>query len=153
MPQRNEAAELARAVMELIDHGHRRISRRIDLTRLRVAGLLAAQGPMRPRDTAAAPDPPPPAPHRARAGRSRGRRTGSGRLTHLPRRRPRRRHRRAGAAVFARVIADWPDEDVAAVARSADIAVLSGAVFHGVLSVFRVLLAVKPPPSRSPQSC
>ncbi|MBE8525653.1 MarR family transcriptional regulator [Amycolatopsis sp. H6(2020)] len=124
MPQRNESAELARAVMELIDQGHRRISRRLDLTRLRVVGLLAAQGPMRPRDIAAALDltasatsrhltaleregavavePDPDDSRTFLAGITADGRAGAEAAV------------AAGAAVFARVIADWPDEDVAA---------------------------------------
>ena len=39
---------LARAVMELIDVGHRRISARLDLTRMRVMGLIAARDAVRP---------------------------------------------------------------------------------------------------------
>lgn len=42
--------------MDLIDTGHRRISRHLDLTRVRVLGLVAAQGPLRPREIAAALD-------------------------------------------------------------------------------------------------
>jgi DNA-binding MarR family transcriptional regulator len=124
MPQRNEPAELARAVMELIDQGHRRISRRVDLTRLRVLGLLAAQGPMRPRDIAGALDltasatsrhlaaleregavavePDPDDSRTFLAGITADGRTGVEAAVD------------AGAAVFARVIADWSDEDVAA---------------------------------------
>jgi DNA-binding MarR family transcriptional regulator len=124
MPQRNESAELARAVMELIDQGHRRISRRLDLTRLRVAGLLAAQGPMRPRDIAGALDltasatsrhltaleregavavePDPDDSRTFLAGVTADGRAGIETAVD------------AGTAVFARVIADWPDEDVTA---------------------------------------
>jgi DNA-binding MarR family transcriptional regulator len=42
--------------MELIDTGHRRISRYLDLTRVRVLGLVGARGPLRPRDIAEALD-------------------------------------------------------------------------------------------------
>lgn len=45
---------LARAVMEMVDVAHRRISRAVDLTRLRVLGLLAHEGPMRPSAVATA---------------------------------------------------------------------------------------------------
>jgi len=42
--------------MTLIDTGHRRISRHLDLTRVGVLGLVAAQGPIRPREIARALD-------------------------------------------------------------------------------------------------
>ena len=124
MPQRNEPAELARAVMELIDQGHRRISRRVDLTRLRVAGLLATQGPMRPRDIAGALDLTASATSRHLAALER-----DGAVAVEPDPGDSRTFLadvtdggraelaaavEAGAAVFARVIADWPDEDVTA---------------------------------------
>ncbi|WP_327639061.1 MarR family transcriptional regulator [Kribbella sp. NBC_00482] len=53
MAQRNERADFARAVMELLDQGHRGISRRLDLTRVRVLGLVADRGPIRPNAIAA----------------------------------------------------------------------------------------------------
>jgi len=46
-------------------------------------------------------------------------------------------------ALRDQIAAQHPDFGTAAVARSADVAVLSGAVFHGVLFVLCVLLAVK----------
>jgi DNA-binding MarR family transcriptional regulator len=39
--------------MELIDQGHRGISRHLDLTRVRILGLVAAKGPIRPSAVAA----------------------------------------------------------------------------------------------------
>jgi DNA-binding MarR family transcriptional regulator len=124
MPQRNESAELAQAVMELIDQGHRRISRRVDLTRLRVLGLLAAHGPLRPRDiagtlglTASATSRHLTALERegavAVAADPDDSRTFLADVT-ADGRAGIEAAVEAGAAVFARVIADWPDEDVAA---------------------------------------
>ncbi len=54
MSQRNERARFARSVMELIDTGHREISRHLDLTRVRILGVVAARGPVRPSEIAAA---------------------------------------------------------------------------------------------------
>jgi DNA-binding MarR family transcriptional regulator len=124
MPQRNEAAELARAVMELIDQGHRRISRRIDLTRVRVLGLVSARGPLRPRDIARELGLTASATSRhltalEQEGRVVVEADPADSRTFLVRVAPDGLAEidattEAGAAVFAQVIADWPDEDVAA---------------------------------------
>lgn len=123
MPQRNETAELARAVMELIDQGHRRISRRIDLTRVRVLGLASARGPLRPREIAAELGLTASATSRhltalEREGRVVVDADPADSRTFLVRLAPDGQAEvdatvDAGAAVFAQVIADWPDEDVA----------------------------------------
>ncbi|MEV6642272.1 MarR family winged helix-turn-helix transcriptional regulator [Amycolatopsis sp. NPDC051371] len=123
MPQRNESAELARAVMELIDQGHRRISRRIDLTRVRVLGLISARGPLRPRDIAGELGLTASATSRhltalEREGRVAVEADPADSRTFLVRVAPGGQAEidatvEAGAAVFAQVIADWPDEDVA----------------------------------------
>lgn len=124
MPQRNEATELARAVMELIDQGHRRISRRIDLTRVRVLGLLSARGPLRPRDIAAELGLTASATSRhltalERDGHVAVEADPADSRTFLVRVAPAGQAEidatvDAGAAVFAQVIADWPAEDVTA---------------------------------------
>lgn len=123
MPQRNETAELARAVMELIDQGHRRISRRIDLTRVRVLGLVSSRGPLRPREIAAELGLTASATSRHLAALERDGRVAveadpDDSRTFLVRVAPGGQAEidatvEAGARVFARVIADWPDEDVA----------------------------------------
>ncbi|QKV73931.1 MarR family winged helix-turn-helix transcriptional regulator [Amycolatopsis sp. Hca4] len=127
MPQRNDSVELARAVMELIDQGHRRISRHLDLTRIRVLGTVAALGPVRPSTIAAElgltasatsrhltalerarqvivePDP-----HDSRTFLVRQSEAGHAEVNAAV---------AAGAAVFADVIADWPDADVSTALR------------------------------------
>jgi DNA-binding MarR family transcriptional regulator len=125
--KRNDRVELARVVMDLIDEGHRRISRRIDLTRVRVLGTVAAHGPMRPSAIAAALRLTAPTTSRHLAALERAGQvtvqpdpddsrtflvlqTGSGRAELDA-------TIAAGAAVFARVIADWSDEDVATALR------------------------------------
>ncbi|MGK3203788.1 MarR family winged helix-turn-helix transcriptional regulator [Amycolatopsis sp. MEPSY49] len=123
MPQRNETAALAQAVMELIDQGHRRISRRIDLTRVRVLGLVSARGPLRPREIAAELGLTASATSRhltalEREGRVVVDADPADSRTFLVRVAADGQAEidatvEAGAAVFARVIADWPDEDVA----------------------------------------
>jgi DNA-binding MarR family transcriptional regulator len=122
--QRNESAELARAVMELIDQGHRQISRRIDLTRVRVLGLIAAAGPLRPRDIAGELDLTASATSRhltalEREGRVVVEADPADSRTFLVRVAADGQAEidaavEAGTAVFAEVVADWPDEDVAA---------------------------------------
>lgn len=113
--------------MELIDQGHRGISRHLDLTKLRILGTVAARGPIRPGAIAAelgltasatsrhltaleqagrievAPDPADQRTflvHPTAAGRAETDAAVE-----------------AGAAVFATVVADWPDEDVATARR------------------------------------
>ncbi|MGW4485824.1 MarR family winged helix-turn-helix transcriptional regulator [Amycolatopsis sp. NPDC004368] len=123
MPQRNDRVELARAVMELIDEGHRRISRHLDLTRVRVLGTVAARGPVRPSVIAAELGLTASATSRHLAALE-----GAGQVevepdpvdsrTFLVRQTESGRADAeatvaAGVAVFADVIADWPDEDVA----------------------------------------
>ncbi|MER6515015.1 MULTISPECIES: MarR family winged helix-turn-helix transcriptional regulator [unclassified Nonomuraea] len=122
MSQRNDRVELARAVMELIDQGHRRLSRRLDLTRVGVLGTVAALGPVRPSMIAAElgltasatsrhlaaleraghlavePDP-----HDSRTFLARLTEDGHAEINITI---------QAGAAVFADVIFDWPDADV-----------------------------------------
>jgi DNA-binding MarR family transcriptional regulator len=123
MPQRNDRAELALAVMELIDQGHRRIARRIDLTRVRILGLVAASGPLRPRDIAGELGLTASATSRhltalEREGHIAVEADPGDSRTFLVRQTDRGRADveatvDAGAAVFADVIADWTDEDVA----------------------------------------
>jgi len=122
MSQRNDRVELARAVMELIDQGHRQISRRLDLARVRVLGTVAVLGPVRPSTiatelglTASAtsrhlaaleraghlavePDP-----HDSRTFLARLTEDGHAEINTTI---------QVGAAVFADVISDWPDADV-----------------------------------------
>ena len=110
--------------MELIDQGHRRISRHLDLARVRVLGTVAALGPVRPSTiatelglTASAtsrhlaaleraghlavePDP-----HDSRTFLARLTEDGHAEINTTI---------QAGAAAFADVISDWPDEDVSA---------------------------------------
>jgi len=120
--QRNERAELARAVMDLIDQGHRRISRHLDLTRLRILGTVAARGPVRPGTIAAELGLTASATSRHLTALER-----SGQVTVEPDPDDQRTFLvrqtesggaeidaavEAGAAVFAEVVADWPDEDV-----------------------------------------
>lgn len=123
MSQRNERSDFARAVMALVDQGHRGISRRLDLTRVRVLGLVADRGPIRPNAIAAELGLTPSATSRhltaleqaghvaVEADRTDARTflvsvTAEGRaeieLTE-----------QAGVAAFTAVIADWSDEDVA----------------------------------------
>lgn len=123
MAQRNDRVELARVVMELIDQGHRRISQRLDLTRVRVLGTVAAQQPVRPSAIAAElgltasatsrhltaleragqitvePDP-----HDSRTFLVRPTEQGHAEIDATV---------QAGAAVFTTVITDWSDTDVA----------------------------------------
>jgi DNA-binding MarR family transcriptional regulator len=124
MTQRNDRTELARTVMELIDQGHRRISRHLDLTRIRVLGTVATLGPVRPGTitaelglTASATSR-----HLAaleRAGQITVEPDPSDSRTFLVRQTEDGRAEidatiQAGAAVFADVIADWPEADVSA---------------------------------------
>lgn len=109
--------------MELIDQGHRRISRHLDLTRIRVLGTVAALGPIRPSTIAAElgltasatsrhlaaleraeqvtvePDP-----HDSRTFLVQQTEAGRAEVAATL---------QAGTTVFAEVIADWPDTDVA----------------------------------------
>ncbi|MFK4082902.1 MarR family winged helix-turn-helix transcriptional regulator [Kribbella sp. NPDC020789] len=118
---------LALAVMDLIDEGHRQISRRLDLTRVRILALVGDRGPLRPSAIAAelgltasstsrhlaaleqagqielAADP---ADNRTFLARV----TDSGRADSVA-------TVEAGTAAFGTVIADWPDEDVATARR------------------------------------
>jgi DNA-binding MarR family transcriptional regulator len=127
MAQRNDCTALALAVMDLIDEGHRQISRRLDLTRVRILALVGEQGPIRPSAIAAslgltasstsrhlaaleqagqielAADP-----HDNRTFLAQV--TASGRADSVA-------TVEAGTAAFATVIADWPDEDVATARR------------------------------------
>jgi DNA-binding MarR family transcriptional regulator len=108
--------------MELIDQGHRRISRRLDLTRVRVLGTVAALGPVRPSTIAAELGLTPsttsrhltalehagqltvePDPHDSRTFLVRQTEDGRAEVAATV---------QAGTAVFAEVIADWPDADV-----------------------------------------
>lgn len=109
--------------MELIDQGHRQISRRIDLTRVRILGLVSARGPLRPRDIAAELGLTASATSRHLTALERDGRVGveadpADSRTFLVRVAPDGQAEidatvEAGAAVFAQVVADWPDEDVA----------------------------------------
>ncbi|MFC4584465.1 MarR family winged helix-turn-helix transcriptional regulator [Sphaerisporangium corydalis] len=109
--------------MELIDQGHRRISRRLDLTRVRVLGTVAARGPVRPSAIAAEIGLTASATSRhlsalERAGQVAVEPDPTDSRTFLVRQTESGRAEidttiQAGAAVFSKVIADWPDEDVA----------------------------------------
>lgn len=109
--------------MELIDQGHRRISRHLDLTRVRVLGTVAAREPIRPSAIAAELGLTPSATSRhlaalERAGQISVEPDPADSRTFLVRQTDGGRAEidatvQAGAAVFAEVIADWPDEDVA----------------------------------------
>jgi DNA-binding MarR family transcriptional regulator len=121
--QRNDLAELAHAVMELIDQGHRRISRRLDLTRVRILGTVAARGPVRPSAIAAELGLTASATSRhlaalERAGQISVEPDPDDSRTFLVRQNERGRAEidatvQLGTAVFAEVTADWSDEDVA----------------------------------------
>lgn len=52
MAKRNDRAELALAVMDLIDTGHRQISRKLDLVRLKVLATVVDRAPVRPGELA-----------------------------------------------------------------------------------------------------
>ncbi|SRR6266496_265630 len=109
--------------MELIDQGHRRISRHLDLTRIRVLGVVAARGPVRPGAIAAELGLTASATSRHLSALE-----GAGQVTveadpddsrtFLVRQTERGDAEieatiQAGAGVFAEVVADWPDQDVA----------------------------------------
>lgn len=110
--------------MELIDQGHRRISRHLDLTRVRVLGTVAARGPIRPSAIAAKLGLTASATSRhlsalERAGQVTVSADPDDSRTFLVRQTDQGDAEidatiQAGTAVFAEVIADWPDEDVAA---------------------------------------
>ncbi|MCG3757303.1 MarR family winged helix-turn-helix transcriptional regulator [Amycolatopsis sp. Poz14] len=122
MSQRNDSADLARAVMELIDRGHRQLSRRLDLTRIQVLGTVAAREPVRPAAIAAELGLTASATSRhiaalERAGQVVAEPDPSDSRTFLVRQTDEGRAEiattiEAGAAVFSEVIADWPDRDV-----------------------------------------
>jgi DNA-binding MarR family transcriptional regulator len=123
MAQRNDRAELARAVMDLIDQGHRRISQRLDLTRIRVLGTVAARQPVRPSAIAAELGLTASATSRhltalQQAGQIAVEPDPHDSRTFLVRQTERGREEvdttiNAGATVFSEVIADWSDADVA----------------------------------------
>ncbi|REH39451.1 DNA-binding MarR family transcriptional regulator [Kutzneria buriramensis] len=109
--------------MELIDQGHRNISRRVDLTRARVLGLVAEHGPLRPNEIAAALDLTASATSRHLAALER-----AGRVAVEPDQFDARTFLvrstsdgeaevdatvQAGVAAFTAVTADWSDEDIA----------------------------------------
>ncbi len=115
-------AALAGAVMHLIDHGHRQVSRRIDLTKVQILGLIADRGALRPGEIAAELGLTASATSRhltaleesgqivveADPGDARTflvRQTDAGRA-HID------ATVDAGTAVFAQVVADWSEEDV-----------------------------------------
>jgi len=110
--------------MELIDQGHRRISRHLDLTRIRVLGLVAARGPVRPGAIAAELGLTASATSRhlgalERAGQVTVEADPDDSRTFLVRQTEQGDAEiettiQAGAGVFGQVIADWTDEDVAA---------------------------------------
>lgn len=110
------------AVMELIDQGHRGISRRLDLTRVRVLGLVADQWPIRPSEIAAELDLTASATSRhlaalERAGQIAVEPDPADARTFLVRQTDQGSREvdvtvQAGVAAFGAVIADWPDEDV-----------------------------------------
>ena len=123
MVQRNEWAELALVVMELIDQGHRGISRHLDLTRVRVLGLVAERGPIRPNEIAAELGLTASATSRHLAALERDGQVAAepdpaDARTFLVSQTDRGREQadltvQAGIAAFTGVIADWSDEDVA----------------------------------------
>lgn len=110
--------------MELIDEGHRGISRHLDLTRIRVLGVVAARGPVRPGTIAAELGLTASATSRhlsalERAGQISVEADPDDSRTFLARQTEQGDAEiettiQAGVAVFAQVVADWPDEDVAA---------------------------------------
>ena len=110
--------------MELIDQGHRGISRHLDLTRVRVLGTVAANGPIRPSAIAAELNLTASATSRhlsalEQAGQVAVEPDPTDSRTFLVRPTEGGRSEvdvtiQAGVAVFAEVIGDWPDEDVAA---------------------------------------
>ncbi|TDD62496.1 MarR family transcriptional regulator [Kribbella antibiotica] len=124
MAQRNDRTALALAVMDLIDEGHRQISRRLDLTRVRILALVGVRGPIRPSVIAADLGLTASSTSRHLAALEQAgqiefeadpddnrtflaRITASGRADSVA-------TVEAGTAAFATVIADWPDEDVVA---------------------------------------
>ncbi|MFJ1759481.1 MarR family winged helix-turn-helix transcriptional regulator [Amycolatopsis sp. NPDC088138] len=122
MSQRNESSELALAVMELIDQGHRRISRRLDLTRVRILRLVGDHEPVRPGTIAAELGLTASATSRhltalEQAGQVSFEPDPDDQRTFLVRSSEAGRADivatvEAGARVFSEVIADWPAEDV-----------------------------------------
>ncbi|MFC0627032.1 MarR family winged helix-turn-helix transcriptional regulator [Kribbella deserti] len=52
MAERNDRVALAMAVLDLVDTGHRRISRRLDVVRLKVLATVVVRGPVRPGEIA-----------------------------------------------------------------------------------------------------
>ena len=109
--------------MELIDQGHRGISRRLDLTRVRVLGLVTAHGPIRPSEIAAEFGLTASATSRhlaalEQAGQVLVEPDPADARTFLVRQTERGQQEvevtiQAGISTFSAVIADWPDEDVA----------------------------------------
>ena len=109
--------------MELIDQGHRGISRHLDLTRMQVLGLVARRGPVRPNEIAAELGLTASATSRQlaaleRAGQVEVAADPADGRTFLVTRTAKGREEadtavRAGVAAFAAVIEDWSDEDVA----------------------------------------
>jgi DNA-binding MarR family transcriptional regulator len=125
--QRNERAELARAVMDLLDQGHRGISRHLDLTRMRILGTVAARGPLRPGTIAAGLGLTASATSRhltalERAGRIAVEPDPADQRTFLARVTESGQAEldsavEAGSAAFAEVVAGWPDEDIVTARR------------------------------------
>lgn len=113
--------------MDLIDEGHRQISRRLDLTRVRILALVAERGPLRPSRIAAELGLTASATSRhlaalEQAGQLTVEADPSDNRTFLARVTDsglagREATVRAGAAAFTTVIADWSDEDVATARR------------------------------------
>lgn len=52
MSKRNDRVALAMAMLDLVDTGHRRISKKLDLVRLKVLATVAVRGPVRPGEIA-----------------------------------------------------------------------------------------------------
>lgn len=108
--------------MELIDRGHRQISRRLDLTRIQVLATVAAREPVRPSEIAAELGLTASATSRHLTALERAEQVvvepdPDDSRTFLVRQTEQGRAEiattiEAGAAVFAEVIADWPDKDV-----------------------------------------
>jgi DNA-binding MarR family transcriptional regulator len=123
MSQRDDRAEFALAVMQLIDQGHRHISRRLNLVRVQVLGAVAANEPVRPATIAAELDLTASATSRHLTALEQAELITvtpdpDDARTFLVRQTERGRAEmdatiQAGTTVFTEVIADWPDADIA----------------------------------------
>jgi DNA-binding MarR family transcriptional regulator len=149
--QRNEREALALAVMDLISTGHRRISRKLDLVRLKVLGAVADRAPVRPGEIAAELGLTASAVSRHLAALEDAGQVelsvdpADGRtflvITTATGREFLQSATDAGTAVFTRVTADWTDEQVTAALRSVELLNATWAEHHAGSD--------NPPPKRS----